>query len=192
MAKLTILVAKLVGGPNAAVTVFSVNRVDKTEALRFFGKFSGVVRVAEQSWRHARPECEDDEGQEVAHGHRPPPLLVDVGSEDRRHGPPVAAQGLAALFILELVSGAGGRHVVEDDQIENGARNVDERVGLVGPSQKLGALEEPALEGWLNEDAQTLLQVDNLEGVLPRGIDCGFLEGDCRESASQLIDLLRK
>jgi hypothetical protein len=52
--------------------------------------------------------------------------------------------------------------MVEDDEIENGAWNVDERVCLVRPPHQCRAFKEPPLHGRFDEDAEALLDVDDL------------------------------
>jgi hypothetical protein len=45
------------------------------------------------------------------------------------------------------------------------------------------------LHGGLDEHAEALLEVDDLQAVLARGVDGGFLEGDGGEGAAELVDL---
>lgn len=87
------------------------------------------------------------------------------------------------------MSWPGDREVVEDDQVEDSTRNVDERIRLVGPAHQRGPLEKPLLHGRLNEQTKGLFGVDNLEAVFARGIDGGLLERDSREGSAELIDL---
>jgi len=79
--RLTILVAELVGRPHAAVSVRAVDSVHEPVALGLRRVRPLVLRVAQQPRRHARPKGEDDEGEQVAHGHGIPPLAIDVGAK---------------------------------------------------------------------------------------------------------------
>lgn len=170
--ELTILIAEAVGGPHTAVTIGAVDSVNKAIAFRLLGKLASVVWVAEQSRWHARPESKYDEGQQVAEGHGPPPLLIGIRSKSGGQLSPVSTNRATSVLLLNLLSGTGCRDIVEDDQVKDRAGNVDERVCLVRPSHKLGSLKKPILHGRLNENAQSLFHVNNLEGMLASGVDC--------------------
>lgn len=81
--KLTVLVAEPVRGPHAALAIRTMNRIDKTVTLGLLCVRPIVCRVAQQPRWHAGPAREDDEGEEVAHGHGPSPLLIQ-GRVERR------------------------------------------------------------------------------------------------------------
>jgi hypothetical protein len=97
---------------------------------------------------------------------------------------------LAAMFFLDPLSWFRGRDVVEDDEVEDGPWDVDERVCLIRPSHERGALEEPPLYGRLDEDAEALLDVDELEGMFPGCVDGGCLQCHGGEGAPELVNLL--
>ena len=62
-------------------------------------------------------------------------------------------------------------------------------VGSVCPPHQYGILQEPLLDVRLNEDAELLLQTDNLQGVLAGRINRGSLQSDGGEGSSELVDL---
>lgn len=190
--ELTVLVAEPVRRPHTAVAVLAVDRVDEPVALGLLGVLSRVVGRAEQPRGHAGPKGKDDEGEEVAHGHGAASLLVDIRAKGSDQGAPVPQGRRAGLRLLkESALRARRRHVEEDDEVEDGAGDVDERVGTVGPSHQLGVAEEPLLDRGLDEDAEPLLDVDHLEGVLAGRVDRRGLEGDGGEGTSELVDLSR-
>lgn len=64
-----VLVAELVCCPDAGFARGAVHSVDEAVATGFFAYGAGDVWIREESWWHAGPEGEDDEGDEVARGH---------------------------------------------------------------------------------------------------------------------------
>lgn len=66
---LTILITEFVRRPNAALASAAVDGIDKAEALGLFSIRPAVIGIAQQTRGHARPQSEDDKGDEVAHGH---------------------------------------------------------------------------------------------------------------------------
>lgn len=156
-----------------------MDRIDETEALGLGGVLAVVGRVAQQPRGHARPESEDNEGEQVAHGHGAAAGLVQGGAGSDVVGVDAAGHGTAL---------AGGGEVVQGDEEEDGAGNVDEGVDAVDPAEHGGTLEEPLLEGQLPEDAEALLEVDDLEGMLAGDINGTLHEGDGSEGAAELVD----
>lgn len=115
--QLTILVAELVRGPDAALAIRPVDRVDESVRLGLLCVRALVVRVAQQPGWHAGPAREDDKGEEVAHGHRPSPLLIQRRVErGKAHGLPSSpgGRGLARQGALRVTPGPCRREVVED------------------------------------------------------------------------------
>ncbi len=173
-------------------------RVDKPKPLGLGRVLPRIRRVAQQPRRHARPKGEDDKREQIAHGHGPPPPLKHRRPERRGVIPPVAVQRHHRGLLLTVgrrrlpvqpVARAGRRDVVQHDEVQDGAGDVDERVRLVGPAHQGRVGEEPALHGRLDEEAQPLLGVDHLHRVLARRLDCRGLQGDGCEGASELVDL---
>lgn len=148
-----------------------MDRVDEAVALGLLGVLAVVLRVAQQARRHARPQREDDEGEQVAQRHGPPARLVQPGArvaEEARVGA-VGADERAPL--------ARGGEVVQDHEEEDGAGDVDERVDAVGPLHQRRVLEEPLLDGDLEEEPEGLLEVDDLQRVLAGDVDRLLDEG---------------
>jgi len=79
--------------------------------------------------------------------------------------------------------------MVQDDEEQNGARNVDEGVDAIGPAHESWALEEPLLNGRLNENAKTLFGVDDLQGMLACGVNGRSFQGQGGEGAAKLVHL---
>ena len=65
----SVLVAEFILRPDAAFALGAVYGVDEAVAAGFVADGAGHVGVREETGRHAGPEGEDDEGDEVAHGH---------------------------------------------------------------------------------------------------------------------------
>lgn len=103
---------------------------------------------------------------------------------------PVANKSASTVVLVDAGARASGGDVEEDDEEENGAGNVDEGVGAVRPLEDCRVSKEPALDHWLNEDAQALLHMDDLKGMRARSVDCVGLEGNSCEGTSELVDLL--
>ena len=110
-----------------------MDRVDEPIALRLFGVLAVILRVGQKAGRHAWPEGEDDEGNEVAHGHGPPPLLVDMGAESAENGTPSRRRHALRLCLLQLAGGPGCGEIEEDDEEEDRSRDMDEGVDSVRP-----------------------------------------------------------
>jgi hypothetical protein len=75
-----ILVAEAVLSPDGAFTLGAVNRVYEAVGSGFFADGALNIRVREESRRHAGPEREDDEGEEIADGHGATAGGVELGS----------------------------------------------------------------------------------------------------------------
>lgn len=88
---------------------------------------------------------------------------------------------------VDAVRGCGVEE--EEDEEENGSRDVDEGVYAVGPVKEERVLQEPVLDWEFPEYVEGLLEVDYLEGVAASDVD-GTLE-HCHgaEGAAKLIDL---
>ena len=183
------MVAEAVRGPNTAIAVRPVDRVDEPKALRLPRILARVVRIAQQPRGHARPESEDDKGQQIAHGHGPSPFFKDGGPKRRRELPPTVEHCFSTVLFLNLVPWLRRRDVVQDDEEEDRARDVDKGIRAVRPPHEGRVLEEPLLHGRFDEDAEALLDMDDLEGVLSRGVDRRCLQRHGGEGASELVDL---
>lgn len=183
--RLTILVTELVRGPHAALAIRTVDRVNESVSLGLLRARALVGRVAQQSWRHARPTREDDEGEEVAHGHRASSLFIQ-GRVERR---PAVRCRLARQRALCVTPRPCRREVVEDDEEENTSWNVDERVRTVGPVHQRCVLQEPLLDGSLDEDVQPLFQVDELKGVSTGDVDGRLVHCQGTDGPTNLIHL---
>lgn len=72
-----VLVAELVCCPHAGFARCTVHSVDEAEAAGFFSYGAWDVGVREETWWHAGPEGEDDEGDQVARGHGSAPSGVE-------------------------------------------------------------------------------------------------------------------
>lgn len=117
--------------------------VDEPETLRFRGIFTVVVGVAEESWRHAWPQSENDKGNEVAHRHRASTRLIKGRTSAIVVVDDSAGHGMAL---------AGCREVVEHDEEEDSSGDMDEGIDPVDPMEQSRMLEEPVLDGKFPED----------------------------------------
>lgn len=133
--KLTILVAKLVRRPDAALAGRAMHGIHKPKALSLTGIGAVVVGIAQETGRHAGPEGEDDESQQIAGGHGAAAGLVQGGA-----GRVPANVLVAAELGGDGAALAGGGDEVEDDEEEDGARDVDEGVDAVDPVHHGGHL----------------------------------------------------
>lgn len=179
----TILVAKLVGGPDTALARLAVDSVDKAVALRLGRILPVVLGVAQKTRGHARPEGEDNEGKQVAHGHGTTASLI----QSRASGNVV---GVGAAGHHTALAARG--EVVEGNQEEDGSGDVDERVDAVDPVEQGRVVEEPLLDRELPEDVQALLEVDDLQSMLASDVDGALDESEGGEGASDLVDPVEK
>lgn len=180
----TVLVAEPVCCPNAALATGAVNSVDKAKALGLFSVRPVVIGIAQQPRRHAGPEGEDDKGQQVAHGHG-----ATTGFVEGRTGRAVSWDIVARQPIGNGTATSGGGDVVEDDEEENGTRDMNKGVDSVDPTHGGGILQEVLLDRNLDKHVEGLFQMNDLQGVSASHIDGPFDESDGRESATELIDL---
>jgi hypothetical protein len=174
------LVAELVRCPHTALACFAVYSVDKPIALRLSSVVTVVLWVTQKTRGHARPESEDDEGNQVAHGHGSSSRLVQSRTGGNVVSPDTAGHDLAL---------ASGGEVVQEDEKENSSRNMNERVDAVDPVEESGTLEEPLLERQLPEDMQTLLEVNELKSMFASHMNGAFYESQSREGPAELVDL---
>ena len=185
----TILVAKLVRSPDTAIAILSVHGIDKAIRPGLLCVLAVVGGVAEKSGRHAGPEGEDNKGQKVAHGHGASPALVHIWAEVGDEVAPVADKSAPTVVLVDAGARASSGDVEEDDEEHDGAGDVDEGICTVRPLENCRVSKEPALDDGLKEGAQTLLHMDNLKGMLARGVDCAGLESYGCEGSSKLVDL---
>jgi hypothetical protein len=66
---------------------------------------------------------------------------------------------------------------------------MDEGVHSVGPSHERGTREEPPLHGGLDEDAQLLFDVDDLQSMFSSRVNRGCLQRYCGDGAAKLVYL---
>ena len=127
-------------------------------------------KLRERSWRHAWPQREDDEREEVAHGHRAAACLVD--ERVRR------AECHPIDMLLGLVGDAvtGDAEPVQVHEEEDRSGDVEEPVEPVDVLDERRVAEEEGLDCGLEEDAKTLLDGDELQGML-MCLQCD--PGDC-------------
>ena len=163
-----------------------MDSINKPITLGHLRKFPLIGRITEQPRGHAGPKGKHDKRQQVAHGHCSPPLLVEVRSEVGGERPPRLRRALCGL---DLLLWSRGGEVEEDDQVQDGAGDVDERVRLVGQLHQLRVLEEPFLHVALDKDAEPLFDLDDLEGVLAGRVDGPYFQGDGCECAAELVYL---
>lgn len=123
-----VLVAKFVLGPHAAFAGGAVHRVDEAEGAGFLADGAGNVWVREQARRHAGPESEDDEGDEVADGHCAAAGFVEARASGTAVG---VAEGLVVQ--REVQAAIRGGVVEEPDQEEDGAGDVNEGIDAIRP-----------------------------------------------------------
>lgn len=110
-AVLTILIAETVLRPDAAFPAFSVHSIHKSEAARFVAYGASDCFIAQKTRRHAWPEGEYNEREEVAHRHRPPPGLEQLRA---RRTTLNGSHGFAGLAFVHAV--ACGREKVEPNK----------------------------------------------------------------------------
>lgn len=65
---------------------------------------------------------------------------------------------------------------------------MDEGVSTVGPSHQVGSVEEPVLDWSLNEEAQSLLNVNKLQSMLSGNINSSLYKGEGCEGSTKLVD----
>ena len=181
----TVLIAESVLRPDAARAVGTVHRVDKPVLARLIASGALDVGIAQQARRHARPDGKDDKSNEVANGHGAAASFVETGTCGAAFNFAIV---LARLALVKAVAGRG--EVVEPDQEENGARNVDKRVDAVDPCQGGRVLEEKVLDGQLVKDVELLLEVDKLQGMLAGHVNGAFDQSDGSKGTTELVDLL--
>lgn len=187
----TVLVGKPVCRPHAAGSVLAVHRVDKAKTLGLVGIGSRVRRVTQQPGRHAGPRGEDDKGNQIAHGHGPPALLVEIRRQLPHLGTPSSRRHALGADAVQAGTGPGGGDVEEDGEEQDAAGNVDEGVDAVGPVHECRVRHEPLLDGTLDKDAQTLLEVDELQRVPSCNVDGSLVnQDDCAEGSCELVDLV--
>lgn len=93
---------------------------------------------------------------------------------------------------MALIKPVASSCVVEEpNQEEDSPRYVDERVYAVDPMHKGRILHEEVLDLEFVEDVETLLEVDELQSMVPRDVHGAFDYGDGRECATKLVDLRR-
>ncbi len=166
-----VLVAKLVGGPDAAFTGGGVHGINKAKIKSLSVGSARKVRVAQQARWHARPGREDDESQQVAHGHGAATLLVEVGVVGVEDGAPVGGGDAGRLCGLHLSLRAGGCQVIQDNQKQDGAWHVDKRVDAVDPVHHRCALHKVLLDRHFDKDVQTLFEMDELQSMAAGSLD---------------------
>ena len=172
------MIAKLIGRPDAALTSFAVNSVGKPEALGFLGISSHVIRVAQEPRGHARPQRENDERDEVAHGHGPTTSFVQRRPRD----------GIVdAKPSVRYASLTSGRQVEQDYEEANGAGDVYERVHPVDPVEQSWTCKEPFLERELPKDAEALLPADDLKGMFACNVDGTLYDRQGCDGAPELV-----
>lgn len=155
--------------------------VNKAISLGFLGQMAAIIRVTEEARRHARPEGEDDKGEQVAHGHGAPPSFIQGRASGQRVGAKTARSWMSAV--------ARRGEVEEDDEEEDGAGDVDKGVETVGPAQERRALQKPGLQRQLPEEVEPLFEMDQLQGMLAGNVDCGVDEREGREGSAELVNL---
>lgn len=164
-----------------------MDRVDKTIALRQLGLGAIVVGITQQSRRHARPNCEHHERQQVADSHSPSSRFVEMRAGWGTWGP--LFPGLQATTPALDKSIPRDSIVVKPDQEGNGARYVDEGVQPIDVHHEPRVRHEELLNGDLPEDVQSFLQIDELKGMTTGNMNCAFNECDRREGSSELVYL---
>ena len=137
-----ILVAESIRRPNAALAFRAVDCIREAIRSRFFSAGTVVGRIGQQTWRHAGPNCEDCEGDQIAHGHCASSSLIY-----RR-------------AIGESIGVGCDGDVVEPDEEENGAGDVNEGVGAIDPVHQCRVLYEVLLNRRFPEDVQPLFEVN--------------------------------
>jgi len=180
---LTILVAELVLRPHARLPLLAVHSVHKAKAAREIAQFTRYSRVTQQTRRHARPQREEDEREEVAHGHRAAACLVDERARSARCNLTDTLLGLVGDAVT------GDAETVDVYQEEDRSGDVDEAVEPVDVFHEGAVAEEEGLDLGLEEDAQTLLDSDEVQGMLTGDVDGVLLQCDRGDRAAKLVDL---
>lgn len=81
--------------------------------------------------------------------------------------------------------------MIKPDQERYSAGYMDERICPVDPSQYQGVLKKEVLNLELPENTETLLDLDELQGMVAGYIDSAFTESHSGKCASKLICLSR-
>ena len=180
---LTILVAELVLRPHARRSLLAVHSIHKAKAARQITELARYKRVTEQTRRHARPQREDDEREEVAHGHRAAASLVDEWARRARCNLTNVLLGLVGDAV------AGDAEPVQVHEEEDRSGDMDEAVEPVDVLHEGRVAEEEGLDLGLPEDVKTLLDGDELQGMLTCDVDGVLLQCDRGDRAAELVDL---
>lgn len=162
--------AHLVLGPDATFTTNTMNSVDETIRFGFSRIFAVVLWITKQSWRHARPHCEDDKSQQIAHGHGPSPSLV-------QH----------SLSCGSSSSMRCNGNVEQPDQEQDRARNMDEAVDAIDPVHRGRILQKELLDGRLPEDTHLLFKPNQLQRMSTSGMNGALNKSHGCEGSSKLI-----
>lgn len=161
------MVTESIRSPDTTLASPAMNRIDKPKTLGLLSIRPIVVRITQQPRRHARPQREHEKRNQIARRHRPSPGLIESRSSTNIISANAACQDTAL---------AGGGDIVDHDEEEDGAGDVDKGVDAVDPVEDRRVGEEPFLDRELPEDVQALLDVDELEGVFAGDVDGAFDE----------------
>jgi len=184
--QLTILIAELVGSPDTLLTVGTMDGIDESETLRLDRVGALILGVAQQAGWHAGPQSEDDERDQVAQSHGSSASFVKHRSRASSN------RVIGSIGLDESASLTGGGEVIQEDEEENRSGDMDEGVSTVGPSHQVGVVEEPVLDWSLNEDAQSLLNVNKLQSMLSGNINSSLYKGEGCEGSTKLVDLQKE
>ena len=135
-----ILVTELVLRPYTAFALGAVNSVDETVATRFFAYGTGNFGVGQKTRRHAWPQGENDECNQIACSHRSAPGSI-------QHWTCWATICLAHWLVVEwkIDSVARCGIVEEPYQEQDCTWDMDEGVCTVCPVEEEGVFQEPRL-----------------------------------------------
>lgn len=179
-----VLIAEFVLRPYAAFAFGAVDSVYKAVRSRLFADCARHIGVRQQARWHTWPQREHDEGDQVACSHR----STSRGVEFR------ASRGsicfLFGLVVHRKINAVACCGVVEEpDEEEDSARDVYEGINAVRPVHQERMLQEPVLYVKFEEDVESLLERNDLEGVPARDVDGAFDHGDGGKGTAELVYL---
>jgi len=185
VSELTVLIAELILRPNASLAALAMHSIHESIAFRHLRIITIIIRVAQESRGHTRPQRKHNESEEVRRGHRSSPRFI----ESWPCGTAIDfTYALARLYFVQPVAYCG--IVVEPDEEKDATGYVDERVDAVAPHHEERVRKEVLLDGDFVEEVQSLLDADNLESVLAGDVDGALDECDCSEGTTDLVDLM--
>ena len=186
---LTILIAESILRPDTTSAFFAMHSINKSVAFRNFSLRPIIFGVAEQARWHARPNCENDESEQITDCHRPSTCFI----QPRARRPARTTQGLRVAVSALVLDKSIARDsvIVQPDQEGDRTRNMNERIQPVYVHHEEGVGHEKLLDWDFPEDVEMFFDLDELEGMTTRDMHRAFDKGNGSERSTKLVDLLK-